>query len=398
MRVNSMVGYSVFWYVCVLEMSATIAAEPYRPLHHEEVLETLPSGFIKNRDELATLRQQLTADPQNHELASQIANRYMKLGNQEGDPRYFGYARAALQAWWLQPDPPSDILRIRAKLKEKDHQYAEAQVDFAKLVQHDPHDVQSWINVVNIHRVLGDFPQAEAACEKLAAFASREAIALARAPLWASTGKAEEAYTLLSEVLPLIQRQAPTAVSWVVTVQAEIARALGREQLAEEHFLAALKEDPRNFYLLRAYADLLIDLGRAAEVPPLLQPHIADEGILLRAAIAAAQQGGDPQTAAELRNRLKDHFQEIRLRESQPHGKFESRFELELNQNPQRALDLAVANWKKQKEISDARCLLEAAVVLKDRAAAQTVVDFLTEHHTQHVVLQRLMAELVVEP
>ncbi|MDA0659463.1 MAG: hypothetical protein O2931_11190 [Planctomycetota bacterium] len=142
MRVNSMVGYSVIWLVCALEMAATRGAEPYRPLQNEEVLETLPSGFIKNRDELATLRQQLAADPQNHGLASQIATRYMKLGNQEGDPRYFGYARAALQAWWLQPDPPSDILRIRAKLKEKDHQYTEAQVDFAKLVQLDPQDVQ----------------------------------------------------------------------------------------------------------------------------------------------------------------------------------------------------------------------------------------------------------------
>ncbi|MDA0659464.1 MAG: hypothetical protein O2931_11195 [Planctomycetota bacterium] len=178
----------------------------------------------------------------------------------------------------------------------------------------------------------------------------------------------------------------------------EVARALGQEQLAEDHFLAGLKEDPRNFYLLRAYADLLIDVGRASETLPLLQPHLADEGILLRAAIAAAQKGGDPQAAADLRNRLKDHFQEIRLRASEPHGKFESRFELELNHNPQRALDLAVANWKKQKEISDARTLLEAAVVLKDRAAAQPVVDFLTEHRTQHVVLQRLMAELVVEP
>jgi hypothetical protein len=136
-----------------------------------------------------------------------------------------------------------------------------------------------------------------------------------------------------------------------------------------------------------------LDRGRADEVLPLLPDPIIDNGVLLGAAIAA-RRCGDDALADEWLEQLKIRFEEIRLRGGDTHGKYEARFELELNHNPQKALTIALANWQQQKDIRDTRNVLEAAIAAGDTAAAKPVLAFLAEHGTEDVVLQRLTQQL----
>jgi hypothetical protein len=179
----------------------------------------------------------------------------------------------------------------------------------------------------------------------------------------------------------------------VFTTQAEIARALGRTQEAEQHYREGLANDAKDKYLLRSYADFLLDGGREQEVLKLLRPYTGDTGILLCLAIAA-HRSGQQAMYADWHAQLQSRFEETRLRGDQPHGRFEARFELELMHNPQRALELAQANWQQQKEPHDTRVLLEAATAANDRAAAQPVLEFLKQNGTQDVALERLVQQL----
>ena len=113
---------------------------------------------------------------------------------------------------------------------------------------------------------------------------------MSRVPIQAVTGEAEEAYASLSDVLPMVRENYPSAVQWIVTMQAEIARALGHDEQAERHYAEGLANDPADFYLLRSYGDYLLDHGREEEVLSLLREHVSDTGILLLAAIAARPQ------------------------------------------------------------------------------------------------------------
>jgi hypothetical protein len=61
------------------------------------------------------------------------------------------------------------------------------------------------------------------------------------------------------------------------------------------------------------------------------------------------------------------------------HRQEESRFQLSVEGNKARALELAVANWAIQREPYDARILLEAAVAAGRRDAAQPVLDWLAQ-------------------
>lgn len=193
--------------------------------------------------------------------------------------------------------------------------------------------------------------------------------------------------------MPVARENDPNVVGWILTMQADIALQMGWEDVAQQHFLEGLVGDPHDLYLKRAYADLLLDQERYREVMALLKGDLNDTGILLRAAIAA-RRGGREDLFKAWRAQLESRFDEIRLRGGQPHGRYEARFQLEIMDNPVRAVELAKANWEQQKQARDTRNLFEAALAARDPEAAGPAINFLKEHHTQDVVLQRLVEQL----
>jgi Tfp pilus assembly protein PilF len=369
------------------------AAQPYAPARDEEVLEVLPRTLLGSGDELAALRRRLAENPRDADVAFEAAQRYIAMGNASGDPRFFGYARAAIGPWQEAAALPLQILRLRAKLKEKEHLYDQASADLQQLLREDPRDAQAWIELANIYRVQGRYEEAQAACQSLSAFAGDVATTLCSAPIQAATGEAEQANASLGRIMPAAKSQFPSAVQWILTMQAQIAQALGRDEQAERHFREGLANDPDDSYLLRGYGDFLLDHQRDEEALALLRDHTLDNGILLRAAIAA-RRSGQSEAAAQWQAQLKNRFDEIRLRGGQPHGRFEARYELELNDNPQRALQVALANWEQQKEERDTRNVLEAAIAANQPDAARSVLEFVATHKVQNATLLHLARRL----
>ncbi len=377
-------------------LALATAADPYVPSDNNEVLETLPVSLLSSQDELAPLRRQLRAEPSNAALATEVASRYLKMGGQEGDPRFYGYARAALAPWWDADEAPAEILQLRAKLKERDHLYDHALADLDLLIKQQPQHVQAWVERINILRVQGKYKDALQAIEHMSDFAGESRTLLCRVPIQAVTGQAKEAYDTVTQLLPVARRDYPDAVQWVLTMQSQIAWALGLDAQAERHFQEGLDNSPGDQYLLRGYADFLLDRKRDEEAFALLLDHTNDNGILLRTAIAARRLGKQ-KLVQRLQSQLESRFEEIRLRGSEPHGRFEARYLLELQDQPQRALELALANWQKQKEQRDTRNVLEAAVAARDPAAAISVVRFLRDHGTEDEVLERFAMKLEQE-
>ena len=234
-------------YAVVFVFASSSHAEPYVPGNDDEVLETLPSEFLATRDQLTELRERLSANPDDPQLASDVADRYIDLGKTDGDPRFYGYARAAIAPWWDAESPPPAILRLRAKLQEREHLYEKALVDLEELLDQEPDDAQALLELANINRVLGRYEAARDACKKLSVVAGIVAQTLCSAPIQAATGRAEDAYVAFEQILPLAREQLPTTVPWIVTMQAEISTALGRDEQAERHFREGLAIE--NYFL-----------------------------------------------------------------------------------------------------------------------------------------------------
>jgi hypothetical protein len=156
------------------------------------------------------------------------------------------------------------------------------------------------------------------------------------------------------------------------------------------HFGAALALDPRDSYLLGAYADFLLDQKRLQDVVRLLKGHERVDGLLLRKALALQQLPAEQAALRAAITELGARFAAASERGDSVHQREQARFELHLRGRPQAALALARRNWEVQKEPADMRILLEAALAAGERQAARPVLDWIAVHHVQDASLARL--------
>jgi tetratricopeptide (TPR) repeat protein len=380
--------------VCLLSLAAMAAqAAPYLPRSDDQVVEKLPTRRSDPRAaELDRMRAAVRANPRDEEAAMALARRYFGMAAAEGDPRYVGYAQAALTPWWDQPAPPQRVRVMRAVLKQFGHAFGDALADLNAAVQADPADVEAWAWLAAIHMVQADYAAARHACEQVAPYTSTLLAAACVANVDSVTGRAGPAAEAIRGALRRQPDAPPAERLWVLTRLAEIEERRGDFAAAESGYKQALALGREDNYLLCAYTDFLLDRGRAAEVLDLLKDQTRSDTLLLRLALAA--KAAHAPTAARFERDLADRFEAARRRGDATHQKEEARFVLGVQGQPQHALELARANYAVQREPADARILLEAALAAKQPAGAEPALRWMAESHIESVVLAGLAQRL----
>ncbi len=368
-----------------------VYAAPYIPDDEDVILETLPLSGDPRKQQLLKRRQQLSKDPHNLSLAIQIARHYLELGHTEADPRFDGYARAALLPWWEQPSPPSEVLLIRATLKQRGHHFEEALKDLQQVLLSQPYHPQAWLTQAVIYQVRGQYAQARQSCGPLLRLVNAMISTSCMANIASVNGQAQKSYDALLQSYSQNLSATTEGQSWALTILAETAARLGHEVKAEEHFQQALALDPKDSYLLGAYSDFLLDHNRPRDVESLLQENIRADGLLLRLTLAA-QQLRSPKFNNYFES-LRARFSDSRLRDDARHLREEARFILHLLKQPHKALQIAQENWKVQREPWDTRIVLEAALLSNDTAAAKPVLDWLKTMKLEDQQITRLMEQ-----
>jgi hypothetical protein len=366
-----------------------VRAEPYTPGADSQVLErvTPRSGNPRAR-ELQALRAASQGDPHNVQAAVALARRYFDEAQAEGDPRYVGYAQAALAPWWNETAPPPEVRVQRAVLRQYGHAFVEALNDLDAVVAGDPQQGEAWAWKAAIHMVRAEYPAARQACEALEPMASDLIGVACLAYVDSLTGHAASAASALRSA----NASAPTAAAdeklWALTRLAEIDERRGDLLAAEQAFRAALALQQPDVYLLAAFADYLLDRDRASEVLTLLNGRERADVLLLRLALAAHL--AHDARARAWSDDLEARFDAARARGDSTHEKEESRYRLALRGDAPGALALARANYAKQREPADARVLLEAALAARSREAALPVLQWLDANRTEGATLHAL--------
>ena len=384
----------LFFLVCLTVPLAQ--ATPYLPTSDGHVLERLP---FKANDpvarELTQLRAALQRNPRDADAAVALGRRYYEMVAAEGDPRYLGYAQAALAPWWEMPTPPLEVQVLRAGLRQFRHDFSGALSDLNQVLMRDPGHARALSLRAIIHIVQARYAEARADCVALRG-AANELVALGcETMVQGLTGHAAEAYSALSQMLARHPEASREERLWVLIRLAEMAQRLGRPD-TEAHFKQALALDISDTFLLAAYADYLLDQGRAREVVALLKDKTRSDTLLLRLVFAehALKLPNAKASAATLAAR----FHAAQLRGDTVHQQEEARFALHIHNNPAAALALAQANWQVQLEPRDARIFLEAALATRDPAAAKPVLRWLTESGIEDATLRSLANQLKALP
>jgi len=369
------------------------AAAPYLPKDDNAVLERLPTRRDDPRlAELNTLRARLAAAPTDADAAAAVARRYFDLANEEGDPRYVGYAEAALRPW-REPAAPADIQFVRGLLRQYRHDFDAALADFDRALAQDPQHfgARSW--KAAIFMVRAEYAAAARECAALPVDPQDLYAVGCSAYAQATTGHTREAYARLSAALRGDADVTQGEKLWVLTRLGEMAWRMEDAAGADRLFKEALALRLDDNFLLAAYADFLLDRDRPKEVVALLKGWERSDTLLLRLALAE-QRLGAREAAAHIQA-LADRFAAAALRGERLHMGEEARFLLDLKGDAPAALRVGLENWNiGQREPRDALVVLEAAAAAKDRKAAEPVLRWLRDSGFESAKLSRLAASL----
>ncbi len=381
-----------------LGVTTTGHAAPFLPRNEREVLERVP---LRRGDpageEIVALRAALARDPADVTTATEIAGRYLELARRDADPRYLGYAEAALLPWRHRPDAPSEILMLRASIHQSSHAFDTALADLDTVLARDAGHRQAWLTRAMILQARGQYVAAAESCARLSRLSARRGTTHLLAVTCASSvasfqGNAASAYDALAGALGAGTVASTDAHAWALEVLADIAVRIGRPDAAERHFRTALGRGEPSTYLLGAWADFLLDQNRPDEVLALLGEAPRADALVLRLALAERALAA-PALSAHVMS-LSERFAAAAARGDTTHQREQARFTLHLLGRPREALDLAIANWDVQREPEDARVVLDAAAAAGDPRAATPVLAWLAEHRMEDVRLAGLRERL----
>ena len=379
-------------------LATSAQAAPFVPASDLTILErlsTTPGDSARVNQSTRAMRATLARDPKNVDLAVRMAQLYVSRSRSESDPRLVGQAQAALGAWWSQAEPPIPVLLLRATIRQSVHDFTNARRDLDQAIKREPGNAQAWLTLATVQQVTGDLVGAADSCRKVAPLAPPLIGITCLASIDGAQGRAAQAFEALNNAMAASSTSGRDSIGvrgWALTLQAELAERLARSADAERLYRASLAIDPTDAYTVAAYADFLIDAGRAADVLTLIPANTRGDVLLLRRAVAAKLVASPD--AAQLAQELGQRFNASRARGDRVHLREEARFTLAVKVEPTEALALARNNWAVQKEPLDARIALEAAIAARQPKAVADVLAWIESTQLQGEKLAQLVAQV----
>jgi hypothetical protein len=355
-------------------VASTASASPYRPSDDATVLVTVPHAAVSMQAAFRKSQIALAANPNDLALAIEVARVAIRDGRASADPRRYGQAQATLAPWWSIPDAPMNVRVLRAVIRQSLHDFAGAEADLDAVLRLDPRNGQARLTRAFVRQTVGALADAQDDCRRLPPLVGATAAAVCWLRVEALTGSACTALERLDQVIKINSQAEPLVRRWAQAVGADMAAMLGQTEAADLRFSEATT-DGGDIPTLVAFADHLLDTDRPAEVLTLLAGRSEADIVYLRLAIAGKRlnDARAPHWAAL----LADRFAAAKASGVQLHLREEARFELEVQGDTATALRLALANWRIQKEPSDARLVLQTALAANDPAAAADVLAFI---------------------
>jgi predicted Zn-dependent protease len=377
----------------LLVASLPSLAAPFTPASDAEIVERLPATAndpsVRRVD---SLRKQLAARPDDVALRLEIAHRYFGLAMAQGDPRYVGYATAAIGPLEKLAPSNASYWLVKGQLQQYGHDFSGALASLKKASELDPQSPEPVAWRAAIDMVQARYADALTECARLEKLAHPLYAQGCTAYAQAATGHLRAAYDALEKALAASTDVPPELELWTRTRLAEMAIRLQRPDEAEKHFKKALTLGVTDQFLLGAYTDFLLAHKRPQEVIKLLADWERSDILLLRLALAG--KAANDSRAKNWADQLRDRFNAAAQRGDRLHEQEAARFELDVEGRPQQALDYATRNYTSQKEARDAEILMRTALAANNPKAAEPAIAWLKDSNYEDADLAALAAQL----
>lgn len=329
--------------------------------------------------EVQALRQAASAwrqNPRDEGAALAYAREAFVLGLTEGDLRWYGAARTALEPWWRTERLSAPLHFMRALVRQGFHDFEGALTDLNASIALDPTRAEAWSWRFALHLLTTKLELARADCAGIAQRFGADEGAACDATLQVRTGRAAAAVPVFERLSALPTYQGPLAQDWLRFHQGEALRVAGQPARAIAVWQAHLRARPRAHLVRVSLAELLNAQGQHAEALRLSLHDAVPADALLVQAVLAARALHDPQATA-LDARALQRLQAQDARGEALIERPQMQYWIRSGRDVGRGLDLAARNWAEQQEPADAVLLAEAALARNEPARAAPVLDWL---------------------
>ncbi|MBQ0833595.1 MAG: hypothetical protein KBT83_13560 [Marinobacter sp.] len=318
--------------------------------------------------------------PSSPEAMAREVQKLISEARRSGDPRFLGYADRLFkqQAGQALTD---ELLVLRATLAQSLHKFEAARQDLNTVLNRSKAPLQraqALVTLANIELAQGRYDQAKPFCEQLTEERPGLIAASCLAQVAARTGGAKPAYEKLAATTRFLSRANPQERMWAQGTLGDIAAQLGQRSAAE-HWQQVLSQNPDDLYIRAQLADWYLQNGKPKQALAATEAYESVDNLAVIRAIAMRQVNHP--NAQALASRLRERFDEALWRGSMLHQRDLARFELDIEQRPENALQHAMANWDSQREPQDTRLALRAALAAQDNTALSQLRDWLKQQN-----------------
>ena len=214
---------------------------------------------------LREVEREWNKDRSQQPAALAYARAVFLLGLEEGDLRWYGSAKAALQPWWTETRLPAEAHFLRALVKQGFHDFKGGIDDLSAAIALDPTQAEYWSWRFSLHLLTANMAAARADCEAIGQRFGRNEGDACQATLLYRSGQAQQAIPLLNRLVDLPDSQGPFTQDWLRYHQGEALRVAGQTEQAIAVWEKHLQARPQSHLIRLTLAELLNQQGQHAK-------------------------------------------------------------------------------------------------------------------------------------
>lgn len=368
----------------------------YLPAPNAVVLSTSVHAVSDGTASLRSLDQAWRRNPQDQAAALAYARAVFLIGLTEGDLRWYGSAKAALQPWWTAASLPADGYFLRGLVKQGFHDFSGGIADISQAIALDEARPEFWSWRFALHLLVSNMDAARQDCASIGRLFGADELAVCQSILQYRSGQAGAGAARFKQLVALPDYAGPLAQDWLRLHWGEALRTAGQYDEAIQVWQAHLTKRPGAHPIRLALAELLNAQGRPAAAKTVANVPNPSDALLVQSLLAsrALQDGETARLAAQVAAR----FGSQALRNESLIERPQMVYLIHDGQDTQAGLAMALANWRDQQEPADAVLLLQAALLTHQPKAGAGVIDWMRKTGYTEPALAALVQRVQAHP
>ena len=338
--------------VCIsLTIAGTSFAERFVPPSNDTVIATWPSN-----DTATAIGSQANS----LESTIKVSQGLIERARQPGSSYLYGLAHTTLEPWIKDNTSNAELWVTWARIQQQKHNFDSALEALETAIELEPNNVNAHLIMARTHLIQQSYALAQQACSEVIRSGDFLTASVCNLEVASHQGSLSESYRSLQNLASSVRTNDPKII-WINANLADMAARQGLWQESEAWLEAIYTEN--DISTLIEWADVKLKLKKYQEVVTKLSAVVertpsSEDAILIR--LALAEQYLNSSLSPSWKQRVAERMALREQRQDLYHAYDLAIFYLDIEPNPEKALQWAKVNWQYAREYKDEALLMRA--------------------------------------